>query len=601
MTKLRDTILPLSRQRDSVKRNDLINHSLGWSRIQSERLLRWSSSNDRGRLVAMRFHQNWRHDQCPMTSWYNQQRASSTRFRSIEHRKNIQGPFFHEFLILKLVDGAVCRVERIGDGSRADAIRSIGCTSYDLIQWFSQENHSAATNSSEVVAEVDFGRDFDILDVLAVCYSIQRIKACRVYTLQRYNCYFLCLTILTVLARRVASWETTINENNWNSCVTSALDGLSDLSPEESNKHLILRICRLLEPDNPQSATFIIDGLRAHLASGSNTWAQYRDGLCGMLWQTSRDTRLHDIIFIVLRSSSIDSLFAGETPCATQLRHAIQTSETNAKIAIASNKLLAKPYVKALADNESRLLNKITKAYRDDVRMRELENPLPFGKRVAAQLLGLALATSIPLLPVFVSFKRSPSGDFERMMTSRVSLTLSTMRHARCLGRMAIDLLALSDLEGEQARDAERLVRQPAVVPGITSILDALEAKGVLRPPETSLAASHLVGQMWQAAEILCSFVAPTLGHDLQAVLESQTKYIRVHSEPTDESRQGEGTTVAEFQESYIRQRIQAHAKRVDTHQLAAAPLVCRDIENTMEKVWRSLPSGFGSGRGTPS
>ncbi|KAG8764620.1 hypothetical protein FRC12_007997 [Ceratobasidium sp. 428] len=53
-------------------------------------------------------------------------------------------------------------------------------------------------------------------------------------------------------------------------------------------------------------------------------------------------------------------------------------------------------------------------------------------------------------------------------------------------------------------------------------------------------------------------------------------------------------TTIADFQNKYIKQRTDAHAKRVAAHQLAAAPLVIRDVENTMTEVWKMLPQGFG-------
>lgn len=52
--------------------------------------------------------------------------------------------------------------------------------------------------------------------------------------------------------------------------------------------------------------------------------------------------------------------------------------------------------------------------------------------------------------------------------------------------------------------------------------------------------------------------------------------------------------TVADFQ-AHTQQRIQKHAERVQSFQLAAAPLVQRDIERTITAVWESLPSSFGA------
>ncbi|QRV81546.1 hypothetical protein RhiJN_09561 [Ceratobasidium sp. AG-Ba] len=53
--------------------------------------------------------------------------------------------------------------------------------------------------------------------------------------------------------------------------------------------------------------------------------------------------------------------------------------------------------------------------------------------------------------------------------------------------------------------------------------------------------------------------------------------------------------TVADFQNSYMKERIDTHAMRVAYHRLAPAPLVCRDIINTITEVWKSMPNGFGA------
>lgn len=56
--------------------------------------------------------------------------------------------------------------------------------------------------------------------------------------------------------------------------------------------------------------------------------------------------------------------------------------------------------------------------------------------------------------------------------------------------------------------------------------------------------------------------------------------------------------SVVDFQAG-IHTRIQNHAKRVESFQLAASPLVQNDIERTMAQVWKSLPSGFGAREGS--
>ncbi|KAG8773088.1 hypothetical protein FRC12_002723 [Ceratobasidium sp. 428] len=182
--------------------------------------------------------------------WYNLQQESSTRFYSIEHRRDLEAPFYHEFLILKLVDGAVCRIERVGEGSQTDAIRDLGCTSHDVIQWYAQDNYEAAIAGSGLVAIINFDQGFDILDVLAICYGVQHTKASSVYTLQRFNCYFLCLTILAILSRQVANRENNTTFDERGSDVTTTLESLFATSLEAPRKHAILRLSVVLAPNN---------------------------------------------------------------------------------------------------------------------------------------------------------------------------------------------------------------------------------------------------------------------------------------------------------------------------------------------------------------
>ncbi|KAG8691781.1 hypothetical protein FRC08_010089, partial [Ceratobasidium sp. 394] len=264
-------------------------HSFTSSSAVLERITAWSVSNRRERLFVMNFHEIWKHDECPVHRWYRQQAKSSTQFRFIEHRKDINGPFFHEFLLLKLTDGAICRVERTGDGSRADAIWYTGCATNDVIQWFSKEDYETfeAKHPSTLLANVELGRDFDILDVLAVCYSIQRTPACSVYTLQRYNCYFLCWTILAILTRRVASWETAIETSKWDSSIAEAFGRLSERSAEEWREHLILGVCGFLGPKDLNSSKLVARVLTDSLSVGAGILTHLNEALCRTLWQSS--------------------------------------------------------------------------------------------------------------------------------------------------------------------------------------------------------------------------------------------------------------------------------------------------------------------------
>ncbi|QRW09806.1 hypothetical protein RhiLY_08805 [Ceratobasidium sp. AG-Ba] len=288
MVKLQDIFLnPWPSKRKPILESDL--GSFTSSRVVLSRIAAWSGSNRRELLFVMNFHPIWQDSQCAVWGWYMQQWKSSTRFRSIEHRKNIEGPFFHEFLLLKLTDGAVCRVERTGDGSRADAVRYTGCSANDVIQWFSKEDYEKfeASTPSVLLSDVEFGREFDILDVLAVCYTIQRVQVCSVYTLQRYNCYFMCWTILAVLSRRVASWETAIETTKWDSTMAQAFTRFSEKSHAPRGKHLILDFCALLGSGNINPGKLITSVLTDSLTVRAGAPRHVNDALCATLWQTS--------------------------------------------------------------------------------------------------------------------------------------------------------------------------------------------------------------------------------------------------------------------------------------------------------------------------
>ncbi|KAG9089062.1 hypothetical protein FRC07_012410, partial [Ceratobasidium sp. 392] len=191
---------------------DYVTSALDSSNALSERSIESSGSTSRARLLGMKFHPEWRHCNCDVMRWYAEQSPTNRKFRMIEHHKDANGPFFHEFLLLKLIDGSLYRLERVGVGAHPEAIQ-LGCKANDVIQWFTTADYAkfADEHTSVLLAEVDLRSEYDILDVLAICYAIQKSKECKVYTLQRYNCYFLCLTVLGVLTRRAAGWETELH------------------------------------------------------------------------------------------------------------------------------------------------------------------------------------------------------------------------------------------------------------------------------------------------------------------------------------------------------------------------------------------------------
>ncbi|KAG9118645.1 hypothetical protein FRC07_006739, partial [Ceratobasidium sp. 392] len=156
----------------------------------SQALLRrapWVSPTTREGRIITKFEYDWRSSLCPVETWYqtqvrfSQESGSTTRFTSIQHRRNRDSPYFHEFLLIRLADaeGSYYRLERTGGGSNVRAITLLGCMACDMIEWFpaSRYQEFILNKPSDLIAEVQFPSEFDILDILAVCYSIQQRRS----------------------------------------------------------------------------------------------------------------------------------------------------------------------------------------------------------------------------------------------------------------------------------------------------------------------------------------------------------------------------------------------------------------------------------------
>ncbi|KAG8731116.1 hypothetical protein FRC10_002016 [Ceratobasidium sp. 414] len=566
---------------------ELLGSSLTSSRLVSERILGWSRPNDRGRLFVMDFDSQWQDKGCPVMGWYEQQRQTSTRFQVIEHRKNLDGPFYHEFLLLKLTDKAVCRVERTGNGSRADALRYTGCLSNDLIQWFSAEDYAEFSTSmpSSLVAEIDLQQEFDILDVLAVCYSIQNTPACSVYTLQRYNCYFFCWTILAVLTRRLR--ETTITSDTWDLAVNSTIDRWSSVPPEEAKKHLMLRIYTLLDPNNPQATTQFLGPLHSHLSSEKLDLSVVNQALGMTLWATSFESALRDGLGPAA-SGVRQSMYAGDGVCATRLRRAASVRHEGRLREISSNPRLADVYWGNITGGYSRSLKEVSRAFSHQCKLMEVERPLPRLKLAQCNLLA-----SLRFLVILFGGTPSTQGwDFEQMLARKtLSSKLICMRMDALVNRVKrLGSLAGDDRYETIFEQQFSVIGSPHGPNSLMAIYDALEARHMLHPSEAAT-----VLPTWSDDEgfdrHISSFAALALAPALPALLRPCEA--QLHAKIGKHNPAAAPYTVDAFQQDYIRSRIISHAKRVATHQLAAAELVEADIQGAMTEVWKSMPKGF--------
>ncbi|KAG8719589.1 hypothetical protein FRC09_010928 [Ceratobasidium sp. 395] len=583
----RKTRLSSTRKKE---RDEFIGSSLAPSRLVSKRILAWSKSKDRGRPFVMRFHSEWQHSDCPVMSWYNDQRQSSTKFRSIEHRRHPDAPFFHEFLLLKLTDGAVCRVERTGEGSHADAIRSIGCVANDIIQWFCNMDYDTFSAApSERIAEVDLGQEFDILDILAICYSIQHTRACCAYTLQRYNCYFLCLTVLAVLTRRVANWETEIDAAQWDLRLDSMLKDMEVYNTCQ---------CAYLEPENPRRAQFIFDILQEHLRSRAEGFTQCNETMRNVLWQAGWEPMLRSTLTESIKVISDTLQDSGY--CSQQIKRGITISDIDSVSAIASSKIIAQHGLPILAEETIDFCDRGKATYKNLMRMWQIEHPVSFANFVLSRLAGAFGVSVLALIPF--SLLVHITGDSMMQLFLQLPVKPGLLK----LARTAISASTLGRLEGS---DAMRKLMNKAFdqteeeFGGLSAVrlLDGLALKGVLGPSEVSIIVTCFVAQS-SFAENVAALAASGLNSILRGILPEKRINIQLTPNPQDTQETDQVVmTVGDFQESYIKPRIADHARRIDSHLLAAAEFVIEDIEKTIQEVWQGLPLGFGVGVARPT
>lgn len=203
--------------------------------------------------------------------WYKAQ--PSTKFQSLQHRKKPYG-FKHEFIVLYLDDGSICRIERMGDpDARFNALIPQGSVAEDVAQCFRPKNIDDAhlSTSDEIVAEITFPYKLDIMDVLKICRGIHEGEKTRNYTLQGYNCYFFSLAIQCCLTRLVAEWEKMPLHPTWATALHKAIDSLPNtyraLSAVKNEKPLLLQACSVLNPGNALHLEGFMQEVRSKLKS----------------------------------------------------------------------------------------------------------------------------------------------------------------------------------------------------------------------------------------------------------------------------------------------------------------------------------------------
>ncbi|KAG8683380.1 hypothetical protein FRC11_013641, partial [Ceratobasidium sp. 423] len=257
-----------------------------WSGSSGNPSLEWSMRNGKRGFLVIKFPLELKN------GWYNKQPC--TAFQTFQHRKE-RGVLKHEFILLKLKDGSVCRVERMGDpNARFNALSPQGSVAQDIAWCFGKDElEEADLDDSDVITEVELPCEFDIMDVLKICRAIQEGEKTCNYTLQVYNCYFFSLAIQVCLTRLVAHWEDKKSLGVWLSHISDAVQGLTNtdqtittltpLSPYPT----IIQLYSILLCDDERTRLMndIKFSLRSHIAGTIPQELAYR--INDLLWHST--------------------------------------------------------------------------------------------------------------------------------------------------------------------------------------------------------------------------------------------------------------------------------------------------------------------------
>ncbi|KAG9113179.1 hypothetical protein FRC07_007813, partial [Ceratobasidium sp. 392] len=273
-----------------------------WSGSSVNPSLAWSMGN----AGKGRFHIKFPLD----LAWYREQ--SCTKFQSLRHHKERKG-LQHEFLVLELTDGSVCRIERMGDpDARFEAISTEGTVACDIAQSFPRDwSPNAHLDTSDVVARITFPSPFDLLDMLRICRAIHEGEKTCNYTLQSYNCYFFALAIQAVLTALIRGWDERLTKTTWRSAVKRELSTLSSLyesSQTSQQQPFILRLYSLLGLDVHRPAKEMVSKLEQELCR-LKVVAETSTALSVVLWHSNLKPAMDYVLCRRIRDIVMRMLF----------------------------------------------------------------------------------------------------------------------------------------------------------------------------------------------------------------------------------------------------------------------------------------------------
>ncbi|KAH7332829.1 hypothetical protein B0J17DRAFT_632115 [Rhizoctonia solani] len=562
------------------RRKEYTTDSLTSSLEISSRLFS-SSPNDRSRALPMRFSQRWRDASCAVMKWYNEQTSTSTEFSSVEHRRELRAPFYHEYLLIHLADGAICRLERMGGGSRADAIRSVGCLAHDTIQWFSEgtySNHPISQEPSELVVRVEFPQAIDLLDVLAICYSVQQVKRSSTYTLQRYNCYFLCSAVLNILARRTTIWAGAFTENTWNGIVDDAVHKLQKMEFDDAYGYLGLGICSLINSDFPvlERRKFILDALREALSHRG--LSELNTEIFDTLWFKDLELATHTGLLAGVKAA-IELALKCTSTCAMRMKQLLSKDTMFESTKTIMTPKFQRKVTITLVNQAVKSIKTAAKSAAATYAMKQVEDQTSFSNRLHTRLVATKKSIYYGIWDV---------DDCEYLDLSDCSFLTRAQVAIRLVPAFVAEerINLIRALGGEDAGywELEPFSHKNDMHTKITTLYEHV----LLPLCGTRDAALSVLDVYFGVKEWAHSF-GVCVGRVIEEGVYDRCSPVGQITIFTPTFPNGSRMNLAKFQD-YTLKRIHDHAQRVASVGLAAASIVQNDIERAMSDVWLNMP-----------
>ena len=184
------------------------------SRAPSNKLIASSRTVCFEAPIHLDFASDW--TKGPVIEWYERHRSNgSTLIEKLQLRRDLQPPYYHEYIVVFTQGGHTYRVDRRPDPDAPfDTIMRAGCKPYDTIQAVESRSLRELEKVSDCMVEVHWhGKPtIDLLFILSICFALRQDESAKQYTLQRYNCYFLSWTIIMAVVRKMAAWETRLGD-----------------------------------------------------------------------------------------------------------------------------------------------------------------------------------------------------------------------------------------------------------------------------------------------------------------------------------------------------------------------------------------------------